>query len=95
MSTIALSNAALLASIQNDPRFAEMAKEYEAKAVEALGTSLSLPQIAATYQAFKGQPKSLGSAWSKQVATECLAIIKQNGYKADWNGIVALVAHEA
>jgi hypothetical protein len=103
--TALLSNTALLEAIKDTPEYRDLVLSFEAKAkealesgvyeVKALGTSLSLPQVAATYQAFKGQPKSLGSAWSKAVSTECLAIIKKAGYKADWNGIVSLVAHEA
>ena len=103
-STLLTQNA-ILTAMADTPEYKALVVKFEKQAQEALskgrfevkslGTTLSLPQVAATYQAFKGQPKSLGSAWSKEVATECLAIIKKSGYKADWTGIQSLVAHDA
>jgi hypothetical protein len=64
--------------------------------VKSLGVSMTLAQVAITYQAYKGVPNSLGAearAYAKSISSECLAIIKKSGYKADWTGIQALAAH--
>ena len=101
--TALLSNAALAQAFQESEEFRAFAIKFQAKAaeamfeqhlVESLGVSLTLPQVAVIYQGLKGLPKSLNSTWGKTVSTECLAIIKKAGYKADWAGISALVSHE-
>ena len=107
MTTATLvSNARILEAMANTPEYREFALKFEAQAkealatgvflVEALGVSLTLPQVAITYQAYKGVPNSLGAearAYAKSISTECLAIIKQAGYKADWTGIQSLAKH--
>ena len=103
---VLLSNTAIATELENDPRYREWVLEFQAKAekalkegvfeVKALGTSLTLPQIAITYQVYKGAPKSLGEnarAFTGSISRECLAIIKKAGYKADWNAIQALASH--
>jgi hypothetical protein len=67
--------------------------QYE---VKSLGVSMTLAQVAITYQAYKGVPNSIGveaRAWAKSISTECLAIIKKSGYKADWTGVQNLASH--
>lgn len=104
-ATLELRNDALLAIMAETPEYRELvlkAKAIQANAinqsyeVKSLGVSMTLAQVAITYQAYKGVPKSLGEsarAYAKSVSTECLAIIKKSGYKADWTGIQALAAH--
>lgn len=101
--TALLSKAALLDAFQESPEFRAFALAFQAKAaesmtalhkVESLGAEFTLPQVAVLYQGLKGTPKSLNSAWAKQVSDECKAIIKNAGFQAGWDGIVALVSHE-
>jgi hypothetical protein len=64
--------------------------------VESLGVEMTLPQVAITYQAYKGIPNSLGEnarAYAKSISSECLAIIKANKVNADWKGIALLASH--
>jgi hypothetical protein len=64
--------------------------------VKSLGVTMTLAQVAITYQAYKGIPKSFGDnarSFTEAISRECLAIIKTNGYKADWNSIEALAQH--
>ena len=106
MSATLVSNARILEAMANTPEYREFALKFEAQArealttgvfeVKALGVSLTLPQVAITYQAYKGVPNSLGEearAYAKSISSECLAIIKKAGYKADWTGIQSLAAH--
>ena len=107
MTTATLvSNARILEAMVATPEYKEFALKFEAQAkealstgvfeVKALGVSLTLPQVAITYQAYKGVPNSLGEearAYAKSISLECLAIIKKAGYKADWTGIQSLAKH--
>lgn len=110
-NTALISKTALLEAFQESAQFREFALQFEAKAkqamgdthtVEALGTSLTLPQIAQTYQAFKGlggfffdnDEVTRKASFAYRVSTECLAIIKKAGYKADTEGIKALISYE-
>ncbi len=64
--------------------------------VESLGVEMTLPQVAITYQAYKGIPNALGEnarKFAKSISSECLAIIKENGVNADWKGIALLASH--
>jgi hypothetical protein len=104
-ATLELRNDALLAIMAETPEYRELilkAKAIQANAinesyeVKSLGVSMTLAQVAITYQAYKGVPNSMGveaRAYAKSISSECLAIIKKSGYKADWNGVVALAAH--
>ena len=102
-----LSNTALLAALKESEQYKAFVVEFEAKAAEALtdkvypiaalgGVELTLPEVAVYYQVYKSVPKALGDkarAIFEPASRECLAIIKAAGYKADWDGIVALAAH--
>jgi hypothetical protein len=106
MTATLVSNARILEAMANTPEYREFALKFEAQAkealatgvfeVKALGVSMTLPQVAITYQAFKGVPNSLGEearTYAKSISLECLAIIKKAGYKADWTGIQSLAKH--
>jgi hypothetical protein len=106
MTATLVSNARILEAMANTEQYRQFVLDFEAKAkealstgvflVESLGVEMTLPQVAITYQAYKGVPNSLGAearAYAKSISTECLAIIKQAGYKADWTGIQALASH--
>jgi hypothetical protein len=92
-------------ALAESPEYKALILKFEAKAAEALtqsfevkslGVSMTLAQIAITYQAYKGIPKSFGEnarSFTESISRECLAIIKANGYKADWNSIEALAQH--
>ena len=102
-----LSNAALAEFLKDSPEYKDIVLAFQAKAAEALagkvfvvqslgGVEMTLPEIAVYYQVYKSVPKALGDkarAIFEPASRECLAIIKANGYKADWDGIVALAAH--
>jgi hypothetical protein len=102
-----LSNTALLAALKESEQYKAFVVEFEAKAAEALtdkvypiaalgGVELTLPEVAVYYQVYKSVPKALGDkarSIFEPASRECLAIIKAAGYKADWDGIVALAAH--
>lgn len=107
-ATLATRNdalAAYLAANANDPKVKALVLDFtKAKAealtakhqVKSLGVSMTLAQVAITYQAYKSVPNSLGEsarAYAKAISTECLAIIKKTGYKADWAGIQDLASH--
>jgi hypothetical protein len=104
-ATLELRNDALMAIMLETPEYRELvlkAKAIQANAinesyeVKSLGVSMTLAQVAITYQAYKGVPKSLGEgarAYAKSISTECLAIIKKTGYKADWTGVQSLASH--
>ena len=104
-ATLELRNDALLAIMAETPEYRDLvikAKALQANAinlqyeVKSLGVSMTLAQVAITYQAYKGVPNSIGveaRAWAKTVSSECLAIIKKSGYKADWTGIQNLASH--
>ena len=104
-ATLELRNDALVAIMLETPEYKELilkAKAIQANAinlsyeVKSLGVSMTLPQVAITYQAFKGVPNAIGveaRAYAKSISSECLAIIKKSGYKADWKGVVALASH--
>jgi hypothetical protein len=106
MSATLVSNARILEAMANTEQYRQFVLDFEAKAVEALttgvflveslGVEMTLPQVAITYQAYKGVPNSLGAearTYAKSISLECLAIIKKAGYKADWTGIQSLAAH--
>jgi hypothetical protein len=104
-ATLELRNDALLAIMADQPEYRDLvikAKALQANAinlqyeVKSLGVSMTLAQVAITYQAYKGVPNSIGveaRAWAKSISTECLAIIKKSGYKADWTGVQNLASH--
>ncbi len=108
MSTL-LSASALAQALQDTPQYKELVLAFEAKAkdalsqkhyVESLGKELSLPEVAMFYQGLKGIPKDCfaneearKASFAYQVSTECLAIIKKAGYKADWQSISAITKH--
>jgi hypothetical protein len=104
-ATLEIRQDALIELMKETPEYKELvlkAKAIQANAinlsyeVKSLGVSMTLAQVAITYQAYKGVPNSLGveaRAYAKSISSECLAIIKKSGYKADWNGVVALAAH--
>ena len=103
--TALLSASAMALALAESPEYKALILKFEAKAAEALtqsfevkslGVSMTLAQIAITYQAYKGIPKSFGEnarSFTESISRECLAIIKANGYKADWNSIEALAQH--
>jgi hypothetical protein len=103
--TALLSASAMAQALAESPEYKALILKFEAKAAEALtqsfevkslGVSMTLAQIAITYQAYKGIPKSFGEnarSFTESISRECLAIIKANGYKADWNSIEALAQH--
>jgi|LakMenEpi03Aug12_release.lakeMendotaPanAssembly.Ray.scaffolds.fasta_scaffold2355350_1 hypothetical protein len=106
MTATLVSNARILEAMVATPEYKEFALKFQAQArealatgvfeVKALGVSLSLPQVAITYQAYKGVPNSLGEnarAFAKSISSECLAILKENGYNAGWEGIKTLASH--
>jgi hypothetical protein len=100
-----LSASAIASALAESPEYKALVLKFEqdaAKAltksflVKSLGVELTLAQIAITYQAYKGTPKSFGEsarAFTESISRECLGIIKANGYKADWNSIEALAQH--
>lgn len=108
MSTL-LSASSLAEALQASPEYRELVLQFEAKAknaltqkhyVESLNRELSLPEVAMFYQGLKGIPKDCfaneearKASFAYQVATECLAIIKKAGYKADWQSISAITKH--
>jgi hypothetical protein len=95
----------MASALADSPEYKALILKFEAKAaealtksfkVESLGVTMTLPQIAITYQAYKGTPKSFGDnarSFTEAISRECLAIIKKAGYKADWNSIEALAKH--
>lgn len=105
MSATLLSNAALVQALSDSPEYKALVLKFEAEAakaltrefeVKSLGVTMTLAQIAITYQAYKGIPKSFGEnarKFTESISRECLAIIKANGYKADFTSIEALAAH--
>ena len=108
MSTL-LSATSLANALSESAEYRELVLAFEAKAkealtqkhyVEALGKELSLPEVAMFYQGLKGIPKDCfaneearKASFAYQVSTECLAIIKKAGYKADWQSISAITKH--
>ena len=104
-ATTLLSASALAAAMAESPEYKALLVKFEQKAakaltekfeVKSLGVTMTLAQIAVTYQAYKGTPKSFGESarkFTESISRECLAIIKANGYKADWNSIEALAQH--
>jgi hypothetical protein len=100
-----LSASAIASALSESPEYKALVLAFEAKAakalteefqVKSLGVKMTLARIAVTYQVYKAAPKALGEsarAYTESVSRECLAIIKANGYKADWNSIVALAQH--
>ena len=101
------SNTALLAALKESEQYKAFVVDFEAKAAKALtetvytveslgGVELTLPEVAVYYQVYKSVPKAFGEkarSIFEPASRECLAIIKAAGYKADWDGIVALAAH--
>jgi hypothetical protein len=104
-ATLEIRQDAILTAMADTPEYKALILKFQqeqAKAlsvsheVKSLGVSMTLAQVAITYQAYKGVPNSLGAearAYAKAISTECLAIIKKSGYKADWSGIVGLASH--
>lgn len=104
-ATLELRNDALLAIMAETPEYRDLvikAKALQAKAiklqyeVKSLGVSMTLAQVAITYQAYKAVPNAIGEearAWAKSISTECFEIIKKSGYKAGWAGIQGLASH--
>lgn len=105
MSATLVSENAVIKAMLETPQYKEFALKFKAEKeqairegvfeVKSLGVSMSMAQVAITYQAYKGIPNSLGEnarAYAKSISSECLAIIKQHS-KADWNSIQALAAH--
>jgi hypothetical protein len=106
MTTALLSNTALLSAIQDTPEYRALVVKFQQDAqdaitsgtyeVKSLGVTMTLPQVAITYQAYKGIPKSFGAnarSFTESISRECLAIIKKAGFRADWEGIQALASH--
>jgi hypothetical protein len=107
MTTATLvSNARILEAMANTPEYKQFALNFVAEKerairegvfeVKSLGVSMTMAQVAITYQAYKGIPNSLGEnarEFAKSISSECLAIIKENGVKADWKSIQSLAAH--
>ncbi len=103
--TALLSASASALALADSPEYKALVLKFEQKAakalteefqVKSLGVKMTLARIAVTYQVYKAAPKALGEsarAYTESVSRECLAIIKANGYKADWNSIVALAQH--
>jgi hypothetical protein len=95
----------MASALADSPEYKALILKFEAKAakalsekfeVKSLGVTMTLAQIAITYQAYKGTPKSFGDnarSFTEAISRECLAIIKGAGYKADWNSIEALAQH--
>lgn len=106
MTTALLSNSALASVLQDTPEYKALVLKFQQEAakaleggtyeVKSLGVTMTLPQVAITYQAYKGIPKSFGPSarsFSESISRECLAIIKKAGFRADWQGIQALAEH--
>jgi hypothetical protein len=107
-ATLELRNDALMAIMVETPEYRELvlkAKAIQANAinesyeVKSLGATLTLKEVAQTYQAFKGlgtwffhgDNEARKESFSYKVSRECLAIIKKTGYKADPEGIKNLI----
>lgn len=100
-----LSQTALAQALAESPEYKALLVKFEKQAakaltqefeVKSLGATMSLAQVAITYQVYKSAPKALGEQarkFTESISRECLAIIKSAGYKADWNSIQALAQH--
>jgi hypothetical protein len=85
---------ALVIKAQSDAQAKAEAALSGVYVVKSLGNlPMTLPQVAITYQAYKGIPKAFGAnarSFTEAISRECLAIIKATGLPADWKGIEAL-----
>ena len=106
MTTALLSNSALVGALQDTPEYKALVVKFQQEAakalesgtyeVKSLGVTMTLPQVAITYQAYKGIPERWTTArdnFTLAISRECLDIIKKAGYPADFKGIEALAAH--
>lgn len=104
MSATLISQNALALALAESPEYKALLVKFEKQALEALsstfevkslGVTMTLAQVAVTYQAYKGIPKAFGESgrsFAEAISRECLAIIKSAGFKADFESIKGLTA---